>query len=78
MWSMILSSKPVRWLLAAGAAVLAVLAILARERRAGRKEAEQEAIRDAAERVEAGREAVRDGRERGGPDGRLRENDRQW
>jgi hypothetical protein len=67
------------WRWAALVAVPVALAVIrAALIRQGRREAEAEAVKDAAERVDKGRAAVADGRERGSPDERLRRNDGRW
>jgi len=63
-----------------GAILMSVLAVLTLgkiKKREGREEAENDALRDASERVESGRDAVRAGRNKS-PDERLRENDGSW
>lgn len=49
----------------------------ASQRKAGRKEAEHDALKDTLDRVDKGRKAVRDGRD-ADPDDRLRDNDERW
>lgn len=66
-----------KYLAALGAAVVAVLAAYAGGRGAGRKGAENDAMRETINRVEKGRDAVRDGRG-GDPAERLRKNDGKW
>jgi len=69
------------WAWAIGAVVVGVGLLILRDRwrGQGRREAEQEARDDAADRIDAGREAVRDGRAGGGsPDERMRANDSRW
>lgn len=56
-WTALGGNKLLGWLAAAGAALLAILAILGGAKRAGRQEAENEALRTQAERARQAAEA---------------------
>lgn len=81
MWEAILSSRPVRWLAGGMAALLALLGIIAHQRRDAasdeRKEIEHEYQLDTISRVEAGRVALRDAGD-GSADDRVSGNDSKW
>jgi hypothetical protein len=70
------------WLVAAigaiGGVVLGRRWGLVEGKRAGKREAERDAIEDKNKRVERGRDAVRNGRGAGDPADRLRRNDGRW
>jgi len=75
--SMVLGSRVGRMIGAALMIVLSVLTFGKIQRQMGHEEAENDALRDASDRVQRGRDAVRDGRNK--PlDERLRENDERW
>ena len=63
---------------AAGGVVLGRIWGRVEGERAGKWEAERDAMEDKSKRVERGRDAVRDGRGAGDPADRLRRNDGRW
>lgn len=67
------------WLGGLLAAIFGIWGFGARQKAIGRKEAENDAIRDVQDRIDRGRAAVSDGRASGGdPDQRVHDNDGRW
>lgn len=58
-------------------ALIAVIAAFSRGKSTGRKEAQNDAIKDTSQSLENGRNAVRAGRDKS-PEQRMRDNDGKW
>lgn len=76
----LLTSRLGRYLAAAGALLLAVVTFGVSQRRKGRTDAENDALRDSAKKQEEGRNAVEDLRnaDRDELNKRLHDNNKRW
>lgn len=76
----VLTSRLGRYLAAAGALLLAIVTFGALQRRKGRTDAENDALRDSAKKQEEGRNAVEDLRnaDRDELNKRLHDNNKRW
>lgn len=72
-----LTTRMARAVALVGAVLLFIVTFGASRKREGRREAENDAIKNTQKRVKAGRDRLRDNRDKS-PSDRLRDNDRHW